>query len=215
MKLNLCCGPNLFPGWVNVDKFDQSDYLRHLREAGDVVRSWPAAQAELALYVQSGAPLEFQQHDVRDGIMVADDSVDLIYVGQAIEHFNRRNEAPAFLRECARVLKPGGVIRLTTPDLNILVDAFRHGRMHLFTSEQPAFYADALPEDRLAYLMFGAAGPDCTAESYEGHFHCYTSQSLSALLVECELEPRVPGGKFGECVDCGMSHSFAVEAVKL
>lgn len=217
MKLNLCCGPNMFPGWINVDRFDQSDYLRHLREApaGFV---WLEPQRALAAHIKAGEPFDFEQADVRQGLRCADGSVELIYIGQAIEHFNRRTEAPALLRECARVLKPGGAIKLTTPDLCQLVDAFWHGRMNSFAHEQPEFFRDALAEDKLSYLLFGASGADCTAETYEGHFHCYTFQSLHALLQECGLEPygkdRVRHDGFHECADMGMTHSFAIEARK-
>lgn len=229
MKLNLCCGANLFPGWVNVDKTDvEEQYIRHLRAAPDHF-VWPEPQRELAAWVKAGKPLEFVRHDVRRGLdclnmpdgsqmQVMDNSIDAIYVGQAIEHFNRRTEAPALLRECLRVLKQGGAIRLTTPDLSSVAQSWLDGHMDQYAREQPAFYADALPEDQLAYLLFGASGADCTAENYEGHFHAYTSRSLGALLTECGFLVNTSFLKnqfvFAECSDCGMSHSFAIEAVK-
>ena len=220
MKVNLCCGPNMFPGWLNVDGSDmEREYLRHLRDAPDGF-VWPEPQRELAAWVKSGKPLDFMVHDVRKGLPWPDNSADAIYIGQAIEHFNRRTEAPKLLKECRRVLERHGVIKLTTPDLDVLVSAYAqdNGMIHdldYFASEQPAFYADALPEDQLAYLLFGATGPACTQQNYEGHFHCYTERSLGQLLLECGFELR--GDKFPEfsqCRDCGMSHSFAIEAVK-
>lgn len=216
MKLNLCCGPNMFPGWLNVDAADmEHDYLRHLRDAPPGF-TWPELQRELAAAVVAGQ-VEFMRHDVRKGLPWPDNSVDAIYIGQAIEHFNRRTEAPALLRECLRVLKSGGAIRLTTPDLLDLVDSWRHGDMALFEREQPAFYAHADADDKLAYILFGASGPDCTAQNYEGHFHCYTSRSLSGLLSECGFDTDWHAqhpDEFADCIDKGMSHSFAIEAVK-
>lgn len=215
MKLNLCCGANIFPGWINIDATDvKQDYVRHLREAppGFI---WPPAQQPLAEWVKAGKPLDIRRLDVRKGVPFADDSVDAIYVGQAIEHFNRRTEAPAFLRECCRVLKQHGVIKLTTPDLALLVARGSMEDMDKFAPEQPAFYADALPEDQLAYLLYGASGPDCTRENYEGHFHCYTPRSLGALLNECGFDTRTKdSAEFADTVDFGMSHSFAIEGVK-
>ena len=226
-KLNLCCGSNVFPGWLNVDRTDlEQDYLRHLREAppGFV---WPPDQQRVADALLAGQ-LEFMRHDVRKGLPWPDGSVDAIYIGQAIEHFNRGTEAPQLLKECWRVLKSGAVIRLTTPSLGGLVASFiesiiesNEGRpgMRVFAREQPAFYANALPEDQLSYLMFGAMGPDCTAEDYEGHFHLYTRRSLAALLLECGYaavitESNQPDRRFSDTLDKGMSHSFAIEAVK-
>lgn len=225
-RLNLCCGANIFPGWVNIDATDvEQDYLRHLRDAppGFV---WPPAQQPLAEWVKAGKPLDVRRHDVRKGLPFETGSVDAIYVGQAIEHFNRRTEAPAFLKECHRVLKPGGVIRLTTPDLGKLVIAYFNGRGELlqFAAEQPEFYRHAQSDDQLSYLLFGASGAGCTAQNYEGHFHAYTPSSLARLLVECwfstgdmvrpyqrEIGPSEP---FTDTVDFGMSHSFAIEGVK-
>jgi SAM-dependent methyltransferase len=227
MKLNLCCGANIFPGWHNVDRVDMEQaYLRHLREAPDGF-VWPEPQRKLAEWVKAGKPLHFEQYDVRRGLLPwADNSVEAIYIGQAIEHFNRRTEAPALLRECARVLRQYGVIRLTTPDLKLLVQTyaiesadgdwgFQDQGMEQWQKEQPAFYADALPEDKLSYLLFGASGDGSTNESYEGHHHCYTPRSLGQLLNECGLDTRVSNSpEFSDCVDMGLSHSFAVEAVK-
>jgi SAM-dependent methyltransferase len=227
MKLNLCCGANCFPGWINIDKTDvEQDYLRHLREAPDGF-VWPEPQRELAAWVKAGKELDFMRHDVRRMVPCANDSVDAIYIGQAIEHFNRRTEAPALLRECLRVLKPGGAIRLTTPDLDKLVSDYTDPdeatiRMQFYAREQPEFYATSLPEDQLSYLLFGASGPDSTNENYEGHHHCYTPRSLGALLTECGFEvlgqhevlPRAALGPFHDTRDFGMSHSFAIEAVK-
>lgn len=53
--------------------------------------------------------------DVRKSLPFPDDSCSLIYCEHMIEHISR-SEARGFLAECFRVLQPGGVIRLSTPD---------------------------------------------------------------------------------------------------
>jgi len=212
MKLNLCCGANVFPGWLNVDRTDvEADYLKHLRDA-DPRMVWPPEQQHL---VDNIGRIEFMRHDVRTGLPWPDGSVDAIYIGQAIEHFNRRTEAPKLLKECARVLKQYGVLKLTTPDLGLLCRSWYHEDLDQFASEQPAFYMDAGPDDQLSYLLFGASGADCTSQNYEGHFHCYTERSLGQLLNECGLETRTKlSPEFSDCLDKGMSHSFAIEGMK-
>jgi len=45
-----------------------------------------------------------------------DDSVDLVYTSHVIEHFDFK-EAFEVLKEWKRVLKPGGIIYMETPDL--------------------------------------------------------------------------------------------------
>lgn len=217
MKLNLCCGSNVFPGWINIDRTDvEADYLRHLREAPDGF-VWPEPQRELAAWVKAGKPLDVRRHDVRQGILFPDNSVDAIYIGQAIEHFNRRTEAPKLLKECLRVLKRGGHVKLTTPDLDQLVHCYVHndnyGGMDKWAKEQPEFYWGAHRADQLSYLLFGASGPSCNAENYEGHFHCYSYHSLRELLHEVGLAHSAHSFPF-KTADMGMSHSFAIEAVK-
>lgn len=61
--------------------------------------------------------------DVNNGLPYLDKSVDYIFAEHFIEHISR-SEALIFLRECRRVLVHGGVIRLSTPNLDAIVDAF-------------------------------------------------------------------------------------------
>lgn len=57
--------------------------------------------------------------DLRNGVPFADASFDVVYHSHLLEHIDRE-EAPAFLRECLRVLKPGGILRVVVPDLEVL-----------------------------------------------------------------------------------------------
>ncbi len=220
MRLNIACATNCFPGWVNVDRTDlEQDYFKHIRGLKpSEMHGWSDEQKKHVEWLNEGK-LQFFQWDLRKGFpMYADGSIEACYVGQAIEHLNPLHEVPQFLAECHRMLKPGGRIRLTTPDLDLLIDAYTQPNertakeLREFTDEQPAYYVDALPEDQLAYLMYGAGG---TSERYEGHQHLFTRRSLAHRLGAAGLRVAPPDGDlFAECVDKGMSHSFAIEAVK-
>jgi predicted SAM-dependent methyltransferase len=52
-----------------------------------------------------------------------DDSVDFIYSEHVLEHFQLQG-AEVFLRECKRVLKDTGVLRLSIPNLDMVVDNY-------------------------------------------------------------------------------------------
>ncbi len=54
--------------------------------------------------------------DLSKGIPFEDCSVDVVYNSAMLEHL-RREDAASFLKECHRVLKPGGIIRVGVPDL--------------------------------------------------------------------------------------------------
>jgi predicted SAM-dependent methyltransferase len=62
---------------------------------------------------------EVIQHDLSHGIPLPDASCDAVYHSAVFEHI-RRADAPTFLQECHRVLKPGGVIRVGVPNLERL-----------------------------------------------------------------------------------------------
>jgi len=58
---------------------------------------------------------------------LGDDSVDLIYNCHVLEHFKRR-EIAKVLGEWLRVLKPGGILRISVPDFASLCEVYqRHG----------------------------------------------------------------------------------------
>ena len=217
IRLNIACGANVFPGWINLDRTDiEAEYLSHLRSSPSF-EGWPEHQRKLGLAVKEGL-VEFRQKDLREGFPeYADNSVDAIYCGQMIEHLHRFTEAPKFLRECHRMLKPGGWIRLTTPDLGILLKEYESGNTRAFANDQPALYRGLSPADQLCCMLFGASGDGCTRENYEGHFHCYTELGLRGLLADCGFQFDIPTPErpeFSEVIDCGMSHSMAVQARK-
>lgn len=59
-------------------------------------------------------------HDVTQGLPWPDGSVRLIYNEHVLEHLTVE-QGLAFLRECHRVLTPGGALRIATPDLDYLI----------------------------------------------------------------------------------------------
>lgn len=56
------------------------------------------------------------EHNLLNGIPFHDNEFDVVYHSHVLEHFSKR-EGAAFLAECFRVLKPGGIIRIAVPDL--------------------------------------------------------------------------------------------------
>lgn len=57
------------------------------------------------------------------GIPLPDNYVDVVYHSHLLEHFPMRY-AQAFIKECTRVLKPGGIIRVVVPDLEDIVNTY-------------------------------------------------------------------------------------------
>ncbi len=67
---------------------------------------------------------EVVELDAREPLPFPDDCIDFIHAEHLIEHLAYR-PGQRLLRECRRVLRPGGVLRLATPDLARLVAIYR------------------------------------------------------------------------------------------
>lgn len=62
-------------------------------------------------------------HDLANGIPFPDGSADVIYHSHVLEHLDR-DVAVGFLRESARALKSGGILRIVVPDLEHCCKAY-------------------------------------------------------------------------------------------
>lgn len=62
--------------------------------------------------------------NARDLGRFADASFDLVYASHVLEHFDWRHELPLVLAEWRRVLKPGGELHVSVPDLAVLCRLF-------------------------------------------------------------------------------------------
>ena len=58
-------------------------------------------------------------HNLRERLPFEDASFGVVYHSHVLEHFKRAH-ATVFMRECFRVLAPGGVIRVAVPNLEVI-----------------------------------------------------------------------------------------------
>jgi predicted SAM-dependent methyltransferase len=65
--------------------------------------------------------------DLTDPLPVQSDTIAFVYCEHFLEHISL-DDARGLLSECRRVLKGGGVLRLSTPSLSKLVEDYRLGR---------------------------------------------------------------------------------------
>jgi SAM-dependent methyltransferase len=95
---NLGCGTRTHPACVNVD------WSIHLRLRKLHLSSLAGSRAEKI----RALPRDIVVHDLRKGIPARDATVDVVYHSHVLEHIDR-DDAPGFMAEVHRVLKPGGV----------------------------------------------------------------------------------------------------------
>jgi ubiquinone/menaquinone biosynthesis C-methylase UbiE len=97
---------------------------------------------------------KFKQWDVRRGLPLSNNSVDLYRISHLIEHLTLE-EAKNLLREVYRTLKPGGLARILTPDARLILKHYLNSDMAFFNEIQPPEYIQAPTEgERLSRLLF-------------------------------------------------------------
>lgn len=115
-KLNLGSGPNSAKGWINYDwglmpligKFKLTSILVKL---GLLDKSYDWKWPKIILV------------NIKNELPDEDESVDYIYCSHVLEHFEK-SKARDILRECKRVLKDKGIIRIVLPDLKKIIDNY-------------------------------------------------------------------------------------------
>jgi predicted SAM-dependent methyltransferase len=115
---------------------------------------------------------------------LANETVDFVYSSHFLEHLTRR-EASKIVKDCFRVLKPGGWIRLVCPDLRILARKYLEGDIGypLFNVWPKAQLSEAfieslcLVDNRSILAKFLSPG--------FSHLYMYDFDSIAELLSEC------------------------------
>lgn len=110
MRVHLGCGNTLKPGWINVDCYP------------------PRPEDGCEILVT----------DMRRGLPFPDRSVQAIYSEHFFEHVPIETTRAVLLRECFRILAPGGVIRVGVPDGELWIDGYL---AHRATGEAPELMA--------------------------------------------------------------------------
>jgi predicted SAM-dependent methyltransferase len=94
VKLHVGCGTLYKESWINIDNNSDNNI-----EKLDI------------------------NHDLSTGLPFDDLTVDYIYNEHFIEHLSRE-DGLKFMDECQRVLKIGGVLRISCPDLDKIIDGY-------------------------------------------------------------------------------------------
>jgi predicted SAM-dependent methyltransferase len=114
IRLHLGCGVLYKRGWINIDTLLHPMTMR--------------ASVKDRMYLM---------WDLRRGIPFPDNSVEAIFSEHLLEHLDY-GAGLVLLKECSRVLQPGGVVRIGVPDLeryvhsyngsDPIIDVYRPGR---------------------------------------------------------------------------------------
>lgn len=142
--------------------------------------------------------------DLEKALALPDRAFDAVYNSEVIEHLKRESVLP-LMREIYRVLKPGGVLRLTTPEL--------HSCCRLFLGIHP----DASIEDLRASWLEGQFTPTVWFNYYMrawGHQWIWDFESLKETILAAgfaEVEraaPQKTSSKFSELNNREIRHGM-------
>jgi predicted SAM-dependent methyltransferase len=107
--LHVGCGPRLHPGWLNTDTLTLEDERGGATEPGRLARV--------------NGELPYLQHDATARFPLPDRSFDWAHSSHLIEHLPFAGVIE-LLRELERLVRPGGVVRVSTPDLELYMEGY-------------------------------------------------------------------------------------------
>ena len=111
--LHVGCGPNVSRGWLNTDRNVFADADGTVSPLARIVRDVSGEDRDRY----------FMSHDALDPYPFEDGAFDFAYSEHFIEHIPR-DAAIGWLREIHRLLRPGGFVRLSTPNLRRYIDGY-------------------------------------------------------------------------------------------
>lgn len=120
--------------------------------------------------------------DVRKPLNFPDNSFDAIYSFHIIEHLSCK-EAKCFLRELCRILKPGGICRVSTPDLEDIVREY--------LKQMDNAWRDPTAENTLRYHWI-------KMELYDQLVREKTGGAMSEAIVNKDFDPAYIRQRFGD-----------------
>jgi len=114
-----------------------------------------------------------------------DESIRLAFSAHTIEHLDYHTSAPRLLREIARVLRHGGVLRLAVPDIGAYARAYATENARFFADYdrvRPEFGAAAGYDTPLSKVML-MSGSAMRPGAWFDHKMGYDFETLSKLLT--------------------------------
>jgi predicted SAM-dependent methyltransferase len=172
-RLHAGCGNVFLPGWLNVTYEPREEYGRVKETAGtcvlnyNLLKPWP----------------------------VGKDSIRFIAASHFIEHLDL-NEGIWFLKESFRVMKSGGIIRLSCPDLELYAQNYVRGNKdffeHKLIREWCTFSQAQTPGEIFAAKAYDSGGSHKWFYDFDSLKHILESAGFRHVRRCRRLEGDVP-----------------------
>jgi len=154
------------------------------------------------LNIQPGSGIDYVGN-CTDLSFLEDGSCTEVYASHVLEHLGYNGELQDCLTQICRVLKPGGRLRVSVPDLKVLCYLFVHPQ------SQPTH------QWKLMQMIFGGR-----QDPYDVHYSGLTFEFLKKFLEDAGFRNVTQVETFGEFTDsseqryAGVLISLNVEAIK-
>lgn len=125
-RINLCGGPVIIDGYVNID----------IGQGADLV------------------------HDIRKPLPLPSDSVEIVVMSHALNYFTY-DECKSIVSEIYRILKTGGIVRVSVPDLELFAKAYIEKDREFLFQKLPSGadrFRGATIGDKFISLAYGYGG---------------------------------------------------------
>lgn len=119
--LNLGCGTKMNWTWNNMDLSPYAHLARHKAIAKILRRIGFLSEKRYQDFLCVDPEMIYR--DLRYGIPFPDESFDVVYHSHLLEHIDR-DLVPSFLKDCYRLLKRGGYLRIVVPDLLAIMNRY-------------------------------------------------------------------------------------------
>ena len=174
IRLNIGCGNTPTKGWINMDN-SWAIKLANSKFKYKVASILGLLNTKQIENIEWNKLNKIQFVDATKSLPFKDSSVECIYTSHMLEHLSK-DGAKIFLKEALRVLKIGGILRISVPDLKIAIDEYvKFGDADSFMRN---ILVQAPPisslKDKIILFMTG----------YRHHQWMYDGASLSKLLKE-------------------------------
>jgi predicted SAM-dependent methyltransferase len=188
--LNVACGTVTHLQWNNIDFGPYALLARHSRVAALLHRCGLISELRWERLMRVDPTIV--RWDIRNGIPYPTSTFDVVYHSHFLEHLRMRH-ATELIKECRRVLKPSGVLRVAVPDLAYLF------RQYCESMHDPIVHGQAIEALIGQMVRDQATGPNeqkgamkfieklirgTTEKTGERHLWMYDAISLKKLLMD-------------------------------
>mgnify|MGYP000854716970 FL=1 len=178
VNINIGCGSRLVKGYIN---FDNSFSVKLSKMPLFFIKIMYLLKI-LALehydFIKFLKKNSVKFCDARHRIPMNNQTVDNVYSSHTLEHL-RYHDADMFLKECHRVLKNGGGIRLVVPNLRLKIEDYNKSK----DADDFFFNLGIFHDTHINFNKFKNFIRNLLSDSV-GHKHMYDENSLKKKLIK-------------------------------